>query len=226
MTSESKGLKIKHTGWDLTHEDPPLAQSHFASGLNPVFADSEPDQEFRGGICAPPDLPLRQCSYPSRRKDSPRPRRLGRGGIWTHGRVAPTPDFESGTLNRSATRPFLNIGKPPPCSSRPWIDAGAFHPFHEVMVWPLAIGLLCPSLSLAQLLTQDDPRETVYPLLAGRSLYDWAMPRESIFWKADSHVNEWRKDSYGTIWKKESGQSAFKKECCSFYGFITIWVKI
>jgi len=87
------------------------------------------------------------------------------------------------------------------------------------MVWPLAIGLLCPSLSLAQLLTQDDPRETVYPLLAGRSLYDWAMPRESIFWKADSHGNEWRKDSYGTIWKKESGQSAFKKESWAIDGY-------
>ena len=87
------------------------------------------------------------------------------------------------------------------------------------MVWSLAIGLLCPSLSVAQLLTQDDPRETVYPLLAGRSLYNWAMPRDSVFWKADSHGNEWRKDSYGTIWKKESGQSAFKKESWTIDGY-------
>ena len=29
----------------------------------------------------------------------------GRGGIRTHGRVAPTPDFESGAFNHSATLP-------------------------------------------------------------------------------------------------------------------------
>ena len=29
----------------------------------------------------------------------------GRGGIRTHGRLAPTPDFESGAFNHSATLP-------------------------------------------------------------------------------------------------------------------------
>lgn len=45
------------------------------------------------------------------------------------------------------------------------------------------------------------------------------MPRESIFWKADSHGNEWRKDSYGTIWKKESGQSSLKRESWTIDGY-------
>ena len=31
----------------------------------------------------------------------------GRGGIRTHGELAPTPVFKTGALNRSATRPFL-----------------------------------------------------------------------------------------------------------------------
>jgi hypothetical protein len=31
----------------------------------------------------------------------------GRGGIRTHGRVAPTPDFESGAFNHSATLPAV-----------------------------------------------------------------------------------------------------------------------
>ena len=87
------------------------------------------------------------------------------------------------------------------------------------MVWTLAVSLLLPSLSLAQLLTQDDPRETVYPLLSGRTLYEWALPRDSVFWKADSHGNEWRKDSYGTTWKKESGQSAFRRESWTIDGY-------
>lgn len=87
------------------------------------------------------------------------------------------------------------------------------------MMWPLAIGLLCHSLSMAQLLTQDDPRETTTPLLAGKSLYHWSLPRDSIFWKADSDGNEWRKDSYGTIWKKEAGQSPFKKESWTIDGY-------
>ena len=31
----------------------------------------------------------------------------GEGGIRTHGRLAPTPDFESGTFDHSATSPTL-----------------------------------------------------------------------------------------------------------------------
>jgi hypothetical protein len=38
--------------------------------------------------------------------DFPRNRSGGRGGIRTHGRVAPTPDFESGAFNHSATLPL------------------------------------------------------------------------------------------------------------------------
>ena len=72
---------------------------------------------------------------------------------------------------------------------------------------------------MAQLLTMDDQRETITPLLAGKSLYDWAIPRSSIFWKADSDGNEWRKDSYGTIWKKEAGQDPFKKESWAIDGY-------
>jgi hypothetical protein len=49
-------------------------------GTYPVLEDSDLRNK-RGGICAPEDLPLRQSSYPSRMKDLPRPRRLGRGGI-------------------------------------------------------------------------------------------------------------------------------------------------
>ena len=41
--------------------------------LYPVLADSEPDQEFKGGICAPADLPLRKSSFPSGMRDLPRP---------------------------------------------------------------------------------------------------------------------------------------------------------
>jgi hypothetical protein len=87
------------------------------------------------------------------------------------------------------------------------------------MLWPLAVGLLYPSLCLAQLLTQDDPRDSVIPLLAGQSLYEWALPRNSVFWKADSDGNEWRKDSYGTIWKKEAGEDSFKKESWIIDGY-------
>jgi len=87
------------------------------------------------------------------------------------------------------------------------------------MIWPLAISLLCPALSLAQLLTLDDPRETSTPMLAGKSLYHWALPRDSVFWKADSDGNEWRRDSYGTIWKKEAGQSSFQKEAWVIDGY-------
>jgi len=87
------------------------------------------------------------------------------------------------------------------------------------MIWPMAVGLLFPSLSLGQLLTQDDPRETSHPRLSGTGLYDWAIPRNSIFWKADSDGNEWRKDSYGTIWKKEAGQDPFKKESWAIDGY-------
>lgn len=43
------------------------------------------------------------------------------------------------------------------------------------MIRPLAAALFCPLVSLAQLLTQDDPRETAVPLLAGKSQYDWAI---------------------------------------------------
>jgi hypothetical protein len=49
-------------------------------GIYPVLVDSD-FRNKKGGICAPEDLPLRQSSYPSRMKDLPRPRRLGRGGI-------------------------------------------------------------------------------------------------------------------------------------------------
>ena len=87
------------------------------------------------------------------------------------------------------------------------------------MIWPLAVSLLYPALSLAQLLNLDDPRETTTPLLAGKSLYHWSLPKDSVFWKADSDGNEWRKDSYGTIWKKEAGQSPFKKESWSIDGY-------
>ena len=87
------------------------------------------------------------------------------------------------------------------------------------MSWPLVAALLCPAVSLAQLLTQDHPRETAAPKLHGKSCYDWALPKDSIFWKADSDGNEWRKDSYGTIWKKESGQSAFKRESWTIDGY-------
>jgi hypothetical protein len=87
------------------------------------------------------------------------------------------------------------------------------------MLWLMAIGLLLPSLSLGQLLTQDDPRDSLIPLLAGQSLYEWALPRNSVFWKADSDGNEWRKDSYGTIWKKEAGQDPFKKESWFIDGY-------
>ena len=38
----------------------------------------------------------------------------GRGGIRTHGRVAPTPDFESGAFNHSATLPLDD-------SATPWV---------------------------------------------------------------------------------------------------------
>ena len=33
----------------------------------------------------------------------------GRGGSRTHGRIAPTPDFESGALNHSATLPTISL---------------------------------------------------------------------------------------------------------------------
>jgi hypothetical protein len=87
------------------------------------------------------------------------------------------------------------------------------------MVWPVAVVFFWPFASLAQLLTLDDPRETTTPLLAGKSLYEWTLPRNSIFWKADSDGNEWRKDSYGTIWKKEAGQDPFKKESWAIDGY-------
>lgn len=87
------------------------------------------------------------------------------------------------------------------------------------MIRPLAAALLCPAVCLAQLITQDDPRETSTPLLAGKSLYHWSLPKDSVFWKADSDGNEWRKDSYGTIWKKEAGESPFKKESWSIDGY-------
>ena len=87
------------------------------------------------------------------------------------------------------------------------------------MIRPLAATLLWPAVSLAQLLTLDDPRGTTTPLLAGKSLYHWSLPKDSVFWKADSDGNEWRKDSYGTIWKKEAGQSPFKKESWSIDGY-------
>ena len=83
----------------------------------------------------------------------------------------------------------------------------------------MAVVFCWPFVSLAQLLTLDDPRETVDPLLAGKSLYEWAIPRNSIFWKADSDGNEWRKDSYGTIWKKEAGQDPFRKESWTIDGY-------
>ena len=87
------------------------------------------------------------------------------------------------------------------------------------MLRPLAAALFCPLVSWAQLLTQDDPRESTAPLLAGKSLYHWALPKDSIFWKADSDGNEWRKDSYGTIWKKEAGMDPFKKESWTIDGY-------
>ena len=87
------------------------------------------------------------------------------------------------------------------------------------MIRPMAVALCWPLVSLAQLLTSDDPRESITSLLAGKSLYDWAIPRNSIFWKADSDGNEWRKDSYGTIWKKEAGQDPFKKESWAIDGY-------
>jgi len=87
------------------------------------------------------------------------------------------------------------------------------------MVWSLAAILLVPSFSLGQLLTQDDPRTTSSPRLSGTGLYDWALPKNSVFWKADSDGNEWRKDSYGTIWKKEAGQSPFQKESWTIDGY-------
>ena len=36
----------------------------------------------------------------------------GEGGIRTHGGFAPTPDFESGTFDHSATSPVRTIGEP------------------------------------------------------------------------------------------------------------------
>jgi len=87
------------------------------------------------------------------------------------------------------------------------------------MIRPLAVAFSWPFASLAQLLTLDDPRETITPLLAGQSLYEWAIPRNSVFWKADSDGNEWRKDSYGTIWKKEAGQDPFRKESWAIDGY-------
>ena len=87
------------------------------------------------------------------------------------------------------------------------------------MIRPLAVAFCCPLASLAQLLTLEDPRQTTAPLLAGNSLYEWAIPKNSIFWKADSDGNEWRKDSYGTIWKKEAGLDPFKKESWAIDGY-------
>ena len=87
------------------------------------------------------------------------------------------------------------------------------------MIRPMAAVLCWPFASLAQILTLDDPRETTTPLLAGKSLYEWATPQKSIFWKADSDGNEWRKDSYGTIWKREAGQDPFKKESWIIDGY-------
>ncbi|NBS54153.1 hypothetical protein EBT23_01050 [bacterium] len=87
------------------------------------------------------------------------------------------------------------------------------------MIRPLVVAFCWPLASLAQLFTSDDPRDTATPLLAGKSLYDWSVPRDSIFWKADSDGNEWRKDSYGTIWKKEAGQDPFKKESWTIDGY-------
>jgi len=58
------------------HTHPPLAQSHFASGLIGFTPSSQtrkrPGNE-KGGICAPADLPLRQSSFPSGMRDLPRP---------------------------------------------------------------------------------------------------------------------------------------------------------
>lgn len=87
------------------------------------------------------------------------------------------------------------------------------------MIRPWAATLFWPLCSWAQLLTPDDPRETTDPLLAGKSLYEWAIPKNSIFWKADSDGNEWRKDSYGTIWKKEAGQDSFQKDSWIIDGY-------
>jgi len=87
------------------------------------------------------------------------------------------------------------------------------------MLRPLAAALISPLVSWAQLLTQDDPRESTVPFLAGKSLYHWALPKDSIFWKADSDGNEWRKDSYGTIWKKEAGMDPFKKDSWTIDGY-------
>ena len=87
------------------------------------------------------------------------------------------------------------------------------------MIRPMAMAFCWPFASLAQLLTMDDPRETAAPLLVGYSLYDWAIPKNSVFWKADSEGNEWRKDPYGTIWKKEAGLDPFKKESWAIDGY-------
>ena len=90
---------------------------------------------------------------------------------------------------------------------------------HQEVELAMAGLVCCPFLALGQLLTQDDPRETTVPLLAGKSLYAWALPKDSVFWKADSDGNEWRKDSYGTIWKKEAGLSPFQKESWAIDGY-------
>lgn len=87
------------------------------------------------------------------------------------------------------------------------------------MIWPLVAGLFWPTVSLAQLLTQDDPKKSSIPYLDGQALFNWAMPRDSVFWKADSDGNEWRKDSYGTIWKKEAGMTCFEKDSWVIDGY-------
>ncbi|MCX6934612.1 MAG: hypothetical protein NTZ01_00190 [Verrucomicrobia bacterium] len=87
------------------------------------------------------------------------------------------------------------------------------------MRWILWLGVLLSPVLAGDLLREDDPRTSSSAHHVGRNLYDFALPKDSTFWKCDSDGNEWRKDSYGTIWKKEAGLDPFKKESWDIDGF-------
>ena len=50
----------------------------------------------------------------------------GRGGSRTHGKVAPTSDFESGALNHSATLPYVEVRRSSFAESEVYIDGWRF----------------------------------------------------------------------------------------------------
>ncbi len=62
---------------------------------------------LRGAPCLPQVRSANGCSNAKRPRRDPYPWESGGGGIRTHGRLAPTPVFETGPFNHSGTPPGL-----------------------------------------------------------------------------------------------------------------------